>query len=607
MSVYHAEQGDVAVGFKAADEIFEDVYSSQKIQHGHIEPHAALAYWEPGGKLVIYTSTQNPSSIRAQLAELFDLPQSKVRVIVPYVGGGYGGKVHPRLEPLTAALARQAHRPVQWVLTREEVFLTAHCHASVVKIKTGVKRDGTIVARQVEGIYDTGAYALTGPSTTKNGGEVAGGPYRIAHQDLTTYCVYTNTPPTGPYRGFGVPQVCWAYESQMDDIARRLGIDPLELRLKNLVQEGDVFVTGDKLVSVGIAECLKGAAEAVGWQGKAEQENRVPSGKVRGKGLAVMIKTTMTPSNSSALVRLNADGSAVLLTSSVEIGQGTQTSLAQIVAEELGISPERVSVTFPDTDVTPFDQSTSSSRTVFTMGGAARQAAEQVRRQLLEIGANVLEADVEDLELVEGKHAGKRSTGEEKEHIAAFSGALRSGGREHGGELRQPDQWGSRSATGKGKASAFFFLSACAAEVEVDTETGKVTIEQVVSAVDAGKAVNPRQCHMQNEGSMIMSLGSALFEEMVFDNGQPINSTFLEYMPPSMEDHPRRFESVLVETPHPEGPFGAKGVGEAALGPVEPAIGNAVANALGGIRLRDLPLRPDRVVAGLRLVKGESV
>ena len=256
LSVYHAEQGDVAVGFKAADEIFEDVYSSQKIQHGHIEPHAALAYWEPGGKLVIYTSTQNPSSIRAQLAELFDPPQSKVRVIVPYVGGGYGGKVHPRLEPLTAALARQAHRPVQWVLTREEVFLTAHCHASVVKIKTGVKRDGTLVARQVEGIYDTGAYALTGPSTTKNGGEVAGGPYRIAHQDLTTYCVYTNTPPTGPYRGFGVPQVCWAYESQMDDIARRLGIDPLEIRLKNLVQEGDVFVTGDKLVSVGIADCL---------------------------------------------------------------------------------------------------------------------------------------------------------------------------------------------------------------------------------------------------------------------------------------------------------------------------------------------------------------
>ena len=253
LSIYHVEDGDIGIGFSESDEIFEDVYTSPKIQHGHIEPHAASAYWEPSGKLVIYTSTQNPSSIRAQLAELFELPQSKVRVIVPFVGGGYGGQGASAAGAFDCdTLARKARRPVQWVLTREEVFLTGHCHASVVKIKTGVKKDGTIVARQVEGIYDTGAYALTGPSTSKNGGEVSGGPYRIKHQDLTTYCVYTNTPPTGPYRGFGVPQVCWAYESQMDDIARRLGIDPLELRLKNLVHEGDVFVTGDKLKSVGI-------------------------------------------------------------------------------------------------------------------------------------------------------------------------------------------------------------------------------------------------------------------------------------------------------------------------------------------------------------------
>ena len=596
LSVYHASQGDVALGFREADEIFEDVYSSQKIQHGHIEPHAALAYWEPSGKLVIHTSTQNPSSIRAQLAELFNLPQSKVRVIVPFVGGGYGAKVHPRLEPLTATLARKAHRPVQWVLTREEVFLTAHCHASVVKIKTGVKRDGTIVARQVEGVYDTGAYALTGPSTIKNGGEVSGGPYRIAHQDLTTYCVYTNTPPTGPYRGFGVPQVCWAYESQMDDIARRLGIDPLELRLKNLVEEGDRFVTGDELVSVGISDCLKRAAEAVGWQSKQEQQDRELRGKMRGKGLAVMIKTTMTPSNSSALVRLNADGSAVLLTSSVELGQGTQTSLAQIVAEELGIVPERVSVTFPDTDVTPFDQSTSSSRTIFTMGSAARQAAGQIKQQLMEIGANVLEANIEDLELREGNLQVKGAPEKRRTISQLFQAHYGAAVGSMAGSYDNQTRGGIDPKTGKGKASAFFFLSACAAEVEVDSETGKVKIERIVSAVDAGKAVNPRQCHMQNEGSMIMSLGSALFEEMVFDNGQPINSTFLEYMPPSMEDHPRQFGSVLVETPHPEGPFGAKGVGEAALGPVEPAIGNAIANALSGLRIKDLPIRPDRIL-----------
>jgi CO/xanthine dehydrogenase Mo-binding subunit len=606
LSIYHVEEGDVGVGFSESDEIFEDVYTSPKIQHAHLEPHSVAAYWEPSGKLVVYSSTQTPSAIRAQLAELFDLPQSKVRVIVPFVGGGYGAKTHLRLEPLVAALARKAHRPVQWVLTREEVFVTAHCQAAVVKIKTGVKNDGTIVARQVEGVYDAGAFALTSTNTARNGGEVSGGPYRIKHQDLKTYCVYTNTPPTGPYRGFGVPQVCWAYESQMDDIARRLGMDPLELRLKNMVQEGDVFVTGDKLISVGLSNCLKRAAEAVGWQGTAEQAPRVLSGKVRGKGLAVMIKTTMTPSNSSALVRLNADGSAVLLTSSVEIGQGTQTSLAQIVAEELGLAVERVSVTFPDTDVTPFDQSTSSSRTIFTMGSAARQAANQIRQQLLEIGAKVLEADIDDLQVVDGFLEVKGVPEKRRSIAQLFQAKYGAAVGNMVGSYDKQTTGGLDPRTGKGKGSAFFFMSACAAEVEVDTETGKVVVQQVVSVVDAGKAINPQQCHLQNEGSMIMSLGSALFEEMVFDNGQPINSTFLEYMPPSMEDHPRRFQSLLVETPHPEGPFGAKGIGEAGLGPVEPAIGNAVANALGGIRFKDLPLRPDRILNGVGSVKGKG-
>jgi CO/xanthine dehydrogenase Mo-binding subunit len=606
LSKYHVDEGDVAAGFAEADEIFEDVYTSPKIQHAHVEPHATVAHWEPSGKLVLHTSTQTPSSIRAQLAELFGLPQSKVRVIVPFVGGGYGAKTHPRLEPLAAFLARKAHRPVQWVLTREEVFLTAHCQAAVVKIKTGVKRDGTMVARQVEAVYDIGAYALTSTNTGRNGGEVSGGPYRIKHQNLTTYCVYTNSPPTGPYRGFGVPQVCWAYESQMDDIARRLGMDPLALRLKNLLHEGEAFVTGDKLVSVGISDCVKRAAETVGWQGRVEQAPRVLSGKVRGKGLAVMIKTTMTPSNSSALVRLNVDGSAVLLTSSVEIGQGTLTSLAQIVAQELGVPVENVSVTFPDTDVTPFDQSTSSSRTVFTMGGAARQAAHQIRQQLFDIGSRVLEASVEDLQMVDGFLEVKGVPDKRRSIPQLFQARYGAAVGNMVGSYDHQTTGGLDPGTGKGKGSVFHFLSACAAEVEVDTETGKISVEQVVSVVDAGKAINPRQCHMQNEGSMIMSLGAALFEAMVFDNGQPINSTFLEYMPASMEDYPRHFQSLLVETPHPEGPFGAKGVGEAGVGPVEPAIGNAVANALGGLRFKELPLRPDRVLAALHAIRGRE-
>jgi CO/xanthine dehydrogenase Mo-binding subunit len=230
------------------------------------------------------------------------------------------------------------------------------------------------------------------------------------------------------------------------------------------------------------------------------------------------------------------------------------------------------------------------------MGSAARQAATQIRKQLLEIGARVLEANVEDLELING-HLQVKGVPEKRRTISQlFQARYGAAVGSMAGSYDNQTAGGVDPKTGKGKASAFFFLSACGAEVEVDTETGKVTIEKIVSAVDAGKAINPKQCHMQNEGSMIMSLGSALFEEMVYDNGQPINSTFLEYMPPSMEDQPREFESVIIETPHPEGPYGAKGVGEAALGPVEPAIGNAIANALNGRRIRDLPIRPDRVL-----------
>ncbi|MDE0029997.1 MAG: xanthine dehydrogenase family protein molybdopterin-binding subunit [Deltaproteobacteria bacterium] len=605
LTSYSVGRGDVDEGFASSDLVFEDTYTTPKIQHGHLEPHVVAAAWDAAGKLTVHSATQNPSSIRVQLAELFELPQSMVRVVVPYVGGGYGGKVHLRLEPLAAALARKARRPVQWKLTREEVFLTGHCHAAVVRIKTGVKRDGTILARQVEAVYDTGAYALTGPSTSRNGGEVSGGPYRIPHQRLTSYCVYTNTPPTGPYRGFGVPQVCWAYEAQMDDMARRLELDPLEMRLRNLVYDGDVFVTGDTLEAVGLEDCLRAAAGAVEWRGGAEQAPRAAGPLVRGKGLAVMVKTTMTPSHSSAGLRLNADGSATLLSGSVDIGQGVQTTLAQMVSEVLGLPRERVSVTLPDTDVTPFDQSTSSSRTVFSMGNAAVAAARQVADQLLEIGAGELEADPADLELRDG-HVQVAGVPDRRLAFgdlfrARFGGAVGSLFGNAGFQSRG----GVDPATGKGKgkASAFFFLSACAAEVEVDTETGKVRVVRLATAVDAGKAINPRQCHLQNEGSMLMSLGSSLFEEMVFDNGQPINCTFLSYLPPSMQDHPETFTSLLVEHPHPDGPFGAKGMGEAALGPVEPAIGNAVANALGGARVKDLPLRPERV---LEVVRGDG-
>ena len=600
-SVYHVEDGDIRKGFEEAVDIFENVYSLPPVQHGHIEPHAATAFWEAGGKLVIHSATQNPSGVQEQLAQIFKLAENQVRVIVPPLGGGYGGKTHARLEPALALLARKTRRPVQWVLTRDEVFLTGRRYGAVAKIKTGFKKDGTIVARQVETFYEVGAYALNGPVNAKTGCYVSSGPYNIPNRSLTTYAVYTNLPPTGPFRGVGVSHVCWAYESEMDDIARRVGVDPLELRLKHLVKDGDVFVTGEKLVSVGVADCLKRTADALGWKGKEEQAPVVSGNSlVRGKGLAVTIKSTTTPTTSSASVRLNADGSAVLLTSSVDMGQGALTSLAQIVGDELGLPFEKVTVSSPDTDMTPYDKSTSSSRTTFHMGQAAQKAAREIRNQLLEITARTFEARVEDLELKDATVC-VRGVPEKRMSIAeVFKARFGSSvGSMFGGHCFKTEG-GLDPKTGKGKAAAFWFFSACGAEVEVDVQTGKVWVLRAVTAVDAGKAIHPRQCDLQNEGSMLSGLGSALFEEMVYDNGQPINSNLLEYMLPSMEDQPVDFTSFVVETPHPDGPYGAKGVGEAGLPPVAPAIGNAIANALGGVRIRDLPMKPDKIVAALR-------
>lgn len=606
-SVFRAADGDVDAGFGESDEVFEGAYRMPPVQHGHIEPHVATAVWESPNRLVVHTPCQNAVGLQEQLARIFDLPESGVRVVVPFVGGGYGGKTHARLEPVAALLARKAGRPVRWLLTREEVFLTGRRYGGFVRIRTGFKRDGRLVAREVEAFYDLGAYALSGPANAKTGSYVASGPYRVPNRRLTTYAVYTNLPPAGPYRGVGVPHVAWAYESEMDRIARHLRMDPLELRLRNLVQEGDVFVTGESLTSVGVSDCLRQAASGIGWRGPEELDAAPASGPLRrGKGLAVIMKSTTTPTASAASVRLNGDGSVMLMTSSTEMGQGVRTCLAQIVAERLGLPVERVTVSAPDTDVTPYDKSTSSSRTTFHMGNAALRAAEEVREQLLEAGARALEVDKADLELDAG---GVRVKGVPDRGLTVPQLLKVKYGDSVGsvfGSCNFQVQGGLDPRTGKGKAAAFWFFAACGAEVEVDVDTGKARVVNVATSVDVGKAINPVQCGLQNQGSMLEALGAAFFEEMVFEQGQPVNGSLLEYMLPSMEDHPDRFRSLLVETPHPDGPFGAKGVGEAVIPAVAPAIGNAVANALGGVRLNELPLRPERIVAALARGEGGS-
>ncbi len=606
ITTFHVEQGNVERAFAEADELFDSTYSCPTVQHGNMEPHSATATWDASGQLTVYTPCQNPSVVRDQLADMFGLRPGQVRIVVPYVGGAYGAKTHLRLEPLVAVLSRKAARPVQLTLTREEVFMTAVRHACVVRIRTGVKRDGTLVARQVESFFDTGAYAHTGPITSKNAGTVSAGPYRIPHQSLTAHCIYTNKPPAGPYRGFGVSQVAWAYEQQMDEIAHALGLDRLGIRLQNLVHEGDRIVTGETLSALDLEGPLREVARQIGDVDIArkptqhyERGSRRPL--VRGRGIACVIKTTMTPSTSAATVRLDSDGTATLFTSSVEMGQGARTSLAQIVAEELRLPVENVFVTLPDTDVTPYDQSTSSSRTIFMMGRAAQQAAGQVREQLLAMAGTALEVAPGDLELDGGDICVK---GVPVRRVSIPDIFERTFGRPRGGCLSASvvnrAVGGLDRDTGRGKSSAFFFVGAAGAEVEVDPELGIVHVLRLVVATDVGKAINPRQVHLQNEGSMLMGLGTAIFEEMTFADGQPTNASLLHYMLPSIKDHPREFRSIIFERPHPEGPFGAKGAGEAAIPAIAPAIANAVADALGGTRLHSMPMLPHRVLAAIR-------
>jgi CO/xanthine dehydrogenase Mo-binding subunit len=599
---YRVSTGDTQAALRGAAEVMEETYVVPSITHGYLEPNTAVASWS-GDDLTVWTSTQSPSAVRIQLAEMFGLPHSRVRVIVPFVGGAFGGKSYAKIEPLVAALARRAKRPVRLALSREEVFLTLARHGAVVTITSGFTADGLILARNVDVIYDTGAYADSGPRTCKKGGYLAGGPYRIPNQALTARAVYTNKVPAGAYRGFGLPQVCWAYESHMDAIALRIGRDPVEVRRRNLLRDGDTFVTGEHLVSVGLGACLQAVAERMV---PAPAPTLTPAGSAaspwlsRGVGVAVSMKSMTTPTSSVATVTLNSDGSVQVSTSSVELGQGVQTVLAQIAAEALAVRPELVAVTFPDTDVTPFDQATISSRTTFMMGNAVLGAARKVREELLDLAADHLEVATADLELHDGAVFPRGLPTMRTRYGDVL--ARRFGGRS--GALAASHTYASAggievsSGRALGQATECWMYAAVGAEVEVDRQTGSIRILRITTAVDAGRALNPTQCDLQNEGSMLVGLGSALFEELVYDNGQLMNGTFLDYRMPSLGDHPVTFESILVEVPHPSGPFGAKGVGESAISAIAPAIANAIAAATG-LRIRTLPIRPESLVRQL--------
>ena len=594
---YKLRRGDAEAALADCQVVVEERYTTAMMQHCPMEVHVAVAQQSADGRLTVWTSAQSPYWTRAELATALGIPMSDIRVIVPYVGGGFGAKHAVKIEQYVVALARKTgNRPVRLALTRAEEFgCSLNRQPTAIDVTTGATREGRVLARKIRIVWNTGAYADLSPAVSRNAGFAAGGPYVIPHVWVDSYCVYTNNPVSGAFRGFGVPEVTWAGESQLDMVARKLGMDPLELRLRNAVEEGSESVLGEVLHSVGVKACLQQAADALGWS--------TPKPAGRGRGIACMHKSTGTPTSSAAFVKLNEDGTVSLLSSAVEMGQGAATVLAQIVAEELGVKPGHIRVVAPDTDVTPFERSTTSSRTTFHSGNALLAAARDARQQILEVAADLLEANPKDLELRD-ERVWVRGAPDHSVPLAKLWRAgmyargqypiLGRGAYSTSGIYDPLDPQTGRSK----RSTAFWMYAAQAAEVEVDVETGKVTVLRLTAAHDMGKAINPQTCRQQIEGALVMGLGQALFEQLVVDQGRPINPSFIDYKSPCTLDIPQ-LEAILVEAAHDEGPFGAKGLGEPGLAPTAAAIGNAILDALG-VRMRDLPITAEKVLRALR-------
>ncbi len=585
--------GDVDAGMAEAKHIFEDVFRTPPAQHVPLEPHVCIAQVDPG-RIQIWSATQTPYIIRAQIAELFKLPQNRVRVSVPTLGGGYGGKTQPKIEPLTTALAWKAGAPVKLTLTRAEEFVTTSKHEALIKLRTGVRSDGRLVAREAELWWNAGAYADRSPSIAEVGATVATGPYRIPNVRAISQAVYTNRPPAGAFRGFAVPQTAWAFETHMDRMAERLGLDPVEFRQQNLLISGDKFCTGETLHHVAFREVLDDVASAIGW-GEPPAESPDP-GAARGKGVAVIIKGMITPATSTAMLRLNPDGSCAVLASTVEMGQGSDTVLTQIAAQELGLPYEQVTVIHPDTDVTPYDLSTNSSRSTYAMGSAVRLACQDVKRQALALAAGLLDVEAGALEARDGGVFGKAPLQDPSQGLTFQEIIFQARRGNLMGTGTHQTEGGLDPETGQGLGSTHWHSAAAGAEVEVDRETGAVRLLNLHAALYTGRSVNPMNVELQTEGNITFGIGKALLEEMVFDGGQLTNANLADYMVPSFEDLPLRLSTSQLQDADPDAD--PHGVGETALPPIAPAIGNAIYRAVGA-RVMSLPITPEKVLKAL--------
>ena len=608
-------KGDADAAFKYAEEhpdeyyITEHEYHVPHVQHTPIENHVAVAQYEPDGKCTVWASCQSPYAVRQALSASFDIPLNKMRIISPYVGGGFGAKAGTTIEGIIIPLAMHCKgRPVMMEYTREEEFVNSYLRQGVyTKIKTAVRKsDGKFLAVQNNFYWDGGAYTEYGVNIVKASGFASTGPYEFDNVKTDAYCVYTNNPVGGPYRGFGMCEIHFGIEQNIDEVAKEIGMDPIEIRRVNGLAPGKSTGTGEIMKSCGFLEALDQVAEAIEYDKPCEKPS-APN-KVRGKGIAGGWKSPSQPTNagSAAIIRMNEDGTFFLMTSGHDIGQGSDTALIQIAAEVLCCDPSKFTIRTGDTDHTPYEWQTVASRITYCAGNATKLAAEDLKEKLLDLAQIKLgyikrELYLEDGWIINRNHPESRMPMSDLALGLAFEDGSGYGGPAIGvGTFTLPNNINYDPATGYSpKPAAFWTTAAAGAEVEIDTETGVIEVKKMVESCDPGHIVNPELYKAQVEGGMMQALGTVLFEELKLKDGKVLNKSFVDYKIPTIDNTPETFIAMGVEHPEETGPYGARGIGEPAMVPGAPAIANAIYNATG-CRFTEMPITPEKMLKALQ-------
>lgn len=602
--------GEPDAAWAGCDVIVEGEFRTQAQAHVSLEPCGALAEVDAAGRITLWSANQSVFRVQANVCEALGLPMTRLRCLTPRIGGGFGNKMEPHVQPVVVLLALKARRPVKLILSREEDFESVRArHPFRIRMKTGARRDGTLVAREIELLLDGGAYGDDSPGVLGYALLMNCGPYRIANVHAHGRVAYTNKLRFGAFRGFGVPQVTFASEAQLDEIATKLQMDPIALRRQNLLADGDAWFGGQPVLSNGIAECLRVVEEASGWAtrslpGEVDQMKR-------GFGVALSAHISGLLA-SGAIVRVLEDGTVLLNTGAVDIGQGSNTALTQICAQALKLPIEKIAIASPDTDGSPYNWGTTASRVTYVTGRSVIGAAAEVERKLKEHASEMLECGVDDLELLPGGAVAIKGVAQRAVTFAQISG------RAHwaaGGPVIGTHSWVFDTPTFDPKRSAaiglpfaqigVFSFAALVVEVEVDEATGKVRVVGAWSACDVGRAINPTMVTGQIEGAFVQGMGYALTEEMVWDGGRLANPSLMDYKIPTFAELPEIMRAYIVESNEPSGPFGAKSVGELGINGVAAAIANAVAAATGA-RIRQLPLSGERVLNAVEAISADA-